>query len=83
MFCFIGKLKPDTALPGVSDGFRSCLWMSITISAFPKNLFLGPVTQSRYVAFARPGNWQVNGREFFFLVLGFGVLKFDGMLKLT
>ena len=56
---------------------------STTISVFPKNLFLGSVTQSRPVASARPGNWQLNGRVFFFLILGFGVLKFNGTLKLT
>ena len=85
---FIGKLKPDTALPGVSDAFRfgfggSRSKKSTTISVFPKTLFLGSVTQSRSVALARPGNWQLNGRQFLFLILCFGVLKLDVMLKLT
>ena len=84
---FVGKLKPYTALPGVSDAFRSGFGgsrskKSITIFVFPKTLFLGSVTQSRPVAFARPNNWQVNGRQFFFLISCFGVLKLDGMLKL-
>ena len=75
---FIGKLKPDTALPSDSDAFRSGYGGSrskkpTTISVFHKNLFLGSVTLSRSVAFHRPGNWQVNGRQFFFLVLGFAV----------
>ena len=85
---FIRKLKPDIGLAGVSDAFRSGFVgsrnkKSTNISVFPKNLFLGSVTQSRSVAFARPGNWQVNGRDLLFLILGFAVLKFDGMLKLT
>ena len=85
---FIGKLKPDTALPGVSDAFRSSFGgsrskKSTTISVFRQNLFLGSVTQSRSVAFAWSGNWQVNCRDLFFLILAFRVLKFDDMLKLT
>ena len=84
----MGKLKPDTALPGVSDAFRSGFGgsrskKSITISVFPKTLFLRSVTQSHSVAFVRPGNWQVNGRQFLFLISCFGVLKLDGMLKFT
>ena len=66
---FVGKLKPDTALPGVSDAFHSGFGGSrskklTTISVFPKTLFQGSVTQSRSVAFARSGNWQMNGRHF-------------------
>ena len=82
------SLKFYFASPGVNDAFHSESGgsqskKSTTTSFFPKTLFLGSITESCSVAFARSVNRQVNGRQFFFLTSSFGVLKLDGMVKLT